>query len=175
MLHESECESHFFPHKAKPDFSVHTDTGTFNWIKCAWEFCWRCTHLVMPQLCFLLTVVPGESKICTKKRAERYRITADPWPLWVGALQPLHMLIQLPSQPLFHLILPEEFNLLPRVPSHNFFKSTFYETAIPFHRGPCTVNPICKASYAVTLTWQKCRSAVLCFALAHIIACWGIL
>lgn len=36
---------------------------------------------------------------------------------------------------LIHLILPEEFNLLPRVPSHNFFKSTFYETAIPFHRG----------------------------------------
>lgn len=36
---------------------------------------------------------------------------------------------------LLHLILPEEFNLLPRVPSHNFFKSTFYETAIPFHRG----------------------------------------
>lgn len=40
-----------------------------------------------------------------------------------------------PSSPPFHLILPEEFNLLPRVPSHNFFKSTFYETAIPFHRG----------------------------------------
>lgn len=35
----------------------------------------------------------------------------------------------------FYLILPAEFNLLPRVPSHNFFKSTFYETAIPFHRG----------------------------------------
>lgn len=34
-----------------------------------------------------------------------------------------------------YLILPAEFNLLPRVPSHNFFKSTFYETAIPFHRG----------------------------------------
>lgn len=35
---------------------------------------------------------------------------------------------------LLRLILPEEFNLLSRVPAHNFFKSTFYETAIPFHR-----------------------------------------
>lgn len=57
-----------------------------------------------------------------------------------------------PLPPFFYLILSEEFNLLPRVPSHNFFKSTFYETAIPFHRGPYTVNPICEASYAATLT-----------------------
>lgn len=48
----------------------------------------------------------------------------------------LLLLIRLPVPPSLHLILPEEFNLLPRVPSHNFFKSTFYETAIPFHRGP---------------------------------------
>lgn len=56
---------------------------------------------------------------------------------------------------LLYLILPEEFNLLPRVPSHNFFKSTFYETAIPFHWRPRAVNPICKASHGGCINMTK--------------------
>lgn len=35
-----------------------------------------------------------------------------------------------------------------------------------FIGGPCTVNPIWRVLYADALTWQKCWSAVMCFALA---------
>lgn len=43
------------------------------------------------------------------------------------------------------LILPEEFNLLPRVPEHNFLKVHFMRLQFHFIGGPCTVNPICKS------------------------------
>lgn len=127
--------------------------------------------LLIPQLLFLLAVVSEKKESALKKNKGRNgEVSVTP----VSRSFPAAPHTAAPSSPV-RLILPEDFNLLPRVPSHNFFKSTFYETAIPFHRGPCTVNPICKASYAVTLTWQKCQSAGLCFALSCIIACWSIL
>lgn len=49
------------------------------------------------------------------------------------------------------LILPQEFDLA-RLRSHNSFKSPFEENAVPFHRQPRTLNPICKASQALALT-----------------------
>lgn len=106
--------------------------------------------LLIPQLLFLLAVVSEKKESELKKNKGRNgEVSVTP----VSRSSPAapHTRPAAPSSPV-RLILPEDFNLLPRVPSHNFFKSTFYETAIPFHRGPCTVNPICEASYAVTLT-----------------------
>lgn len=181
-----------FPHKARPRCSVDVQkkgrfslwTRTHSWIQFIGILLYVSTALTFEPRALLWTIVSEKNKMCNKKKKKNEIWNGEVWNYSRSMTSASRSCTAAPhTHPaaLFllrlslHLILPEDFNLLPRLPSHNFFKSTFYETAIPFHRRPCTVNPICEASYAVTLTWQKCQSGVLCFALAHIIASWSIL
>lgn len=62
----------------------------------------------------------------------------------------------------------------PEFPHTISLKVHFYKTAISFHLGPRTVNPICESVIHGQMNMPKCQYAVLLTrALVHIIARWS--
>lgn len=57
---------------------------------------------------------------------------------------------------------PQQFNILPSALSHNALKVHFMRLQFHSGGGAGTVNPICLASHADTLTWQKVEAAAGC-------------